>query len=285
MTAMTTVSEISASRTKAQGSNAARIEELGRIIQVYSDLTEKLQQSHAQLQLTVQSLRNELSEKNRQLERKKRLAALGEMAAGMAHEIRNPLGGIELYASMLARDLQELPGSLELVGKISSGVKRLEGLVSQVLQFSREISPQLVTADLAAVVDQSVEFAADRIAPGMICRTMGPRPMPARIDPLLMGQAILNLTLNAIEAMGDRGTIEINWSPLEEAGKFRLSIKDTGPGIPAAALDKIFNPFFTTKESGTGLGLAIVHRIVEAHDGTITVTSAPQGGAIFEIRT
>jgi signal transduction histidine kinase len=283
---MTTVADISASRANTQGSNAARIEELGRIIQVYSDLTDKLQQSHSQLQSTVQSLRNELSDKNRQLERKKRLAALGEMAAGMAHEIRNPLGGIELYASMLARDLQELPASLQLVRKISSGVKRLEGLVSQVLQFSREISPQIQTADLAAIIDQSVEFAADRIGPSLTCHVAGPRPMPVRIDPLLMGQAILNLTINAIEAVGESsGAIDIAWSALEDENKFRLSIKDSGPGIPANVLDKIFNPFFTTKESGTGLGLAIVHRIVEAHDGTITVTNSPQGGAIFEIRT
>ncbi len=133
-------------------------------------------------------------------------------------------------------------------------------------------------------MDQSVEFAADRIAPAMVCRAAGPRPTLVRIDPLLMGQAILNLTINAIEAVGDAGTIEINWSPLREKGKFRLSIQDSGPGIPPAVLDKIFNPFFTTKESGTGLGLAIVHRIVEAHDGTITVGNAPQGGAIFEIR-
>jgi signal transduction histidine kinase len=161
----------------------------------------------------------------------------------------------------------------------------LEGLVSQVLQFSREISPQIVTADLGAIVDQSVEFAADRIGPSLVCHATGPRPMPVGVDPLLIGQAILNLTINAIEAIGEDGIIEINWSPLEEPGKFRLSIKDTGPGIPANVLDKIFNPFFTTKESGTGLGLAIVHRIVEAHDGTITVTNAPHGGAIFEIRT
>lgn len=290
MIAMSTVAEISGSQADVQlpsapASNAARIEDLGRTVQAYYKLTEKLQQSHTQLQQTVQSLRNELSEKNRQLERKKRLAALGEMAAGMAHEIRNPLGGIELYASVLARDLQELPASLQLVNKISSGVKRLEGLVSQVLQFSREISPQRVQTDLATLVDQSVELAADRIGPGIFHRTAGPRPMFARIDPLLMGQAILNLALNAVEAVGARGCIDIAWSPVGSDGKFHLSIKDTGPGIAPAILEKIFNPFFTTKETGTGLGLAIVHRIVEAHDGTITVANAPQGGAIFEIRT
>src|ERR1700744_2957014 len=96
-----------------QVSNAARIEELGGIMRQYSDLTDKLQRSHLQLEQQVQSLRDELSEKNRQLERRKRLAALGEMAAGMAHEIRNPLGGIQLYASLLAKDVHGQPDSLQ----------------------------------------------------------------------------------------------------------------------------------------------------------------------------
>src|SRR3954447_1403249 len=112
-----------------------RVEELGRIILAYSEVTDRLQQSHEKLQETVVALREELSEKNRLLERKNRLAAVGEMAAGMAHEIRNPLGGIQLYASMLARDVAGMPSSLELVKKISGGVKRLESLVSQVLAF------------------------------------------------------------------------------------------------------------------------------------------------------
>src|SRR4051812_35814278 len=119
--------------------HAQRIEELGRIIMAYSEVTEKLQQSHDQLTHTVQTLQRELGEKNRQLERRNRLAALGEMAAGMAHEIRNPLGGIHLYASMLAKDVSDRPASAQLVQKISGGVKRLEALVSQVLQFTREM--------------------------------------------------------------------------------------------------------------------------------------------------
>src|SRR3982751_6155643 len=128
---------------------ARRIEELGRIILAYSEVTERLQQSHDQLTGTVQRLRNELSEKNRLLERRNRLAALGEMAAGMAHEIRNPLGGIQLYASMLAKDVTDRPDSHKLVRKISGGVKRLEALVSQVLQFTREIKPNVAETELS----------------------------------------------------------------------------------------------------------------------------------------
>jgi signal transduction histidine kinase len=265
-------------------SQAVRIEELGRIIQAYSRVTEKLQESHTQLQETVQSLRNELSEKNQQLQRKHRLAALGEMAAGMAHEIRNPLGGIQLYASMLARDLKDEAGPLLLVKKISTGVKRLDGLVSQVLHFTREIQANPSDCDLAELVDQAIELAGDRIPSQHVkCLARGPRPFAVRVDPLFMGQAILNLLINAAEAIGGKGSIEIGWS-VEQEGRFALTIADDGPGIPPAILERIFNPFFTTKESGTGLGLAIVHRIVEAHDGTITVSNRPTRGARFEIR-
>src|SRR3954467_3219107 len=109
--------------------HARRVEELGRIIMAYSEVTERLQRSHDQLTETVGRLREELGEKNRLLERRNRLAALGEMAAGLAHEIRNPLGGIQLYASLLAKDVADRPESHVLVGKIAAGVKRLESLV------------------------------------------------------------------------------------------------------------------------------------------------------------
>ncbi len=188
--------------TETSSFNAAqRMEELGRIILAYSDVTEKLQRSQEQLTRTVQSLRAELSEKNRQLERRNRLAALGEMAAGLAHEIRNPLGAIQLYASVLTRDLQGKDESLATVRKISGGVRRLEALVTQVLQFTREIRTTVARCDLAAVVEQAVDFAQgvfhDR---GVQCSVEGPQPMPVEIDPLLIGQALLNLLRNAAEA-------------------------------------------------------------------------------------
>src|SRR4051812_37495157 len=139
-------------------SPAQRIEELGRIILAYSEITEKLQQSHDQLNQMVEMLREELGEKNRLLERKNRLAALGEMAAGLAHEIRNPLGGIQLYASLLMKDLVDQPPAQQIVGKISAGVKRLEALVSQVLQFSREMTCNVCEMDLAETIAQVMDL-------------------------------------------------------------------------------------------------------------------------------
>jgi signal transduction histidine kinase len=268
--------------------NARRIEDLGRIILAYSEVTEKLQLSYNQLTETVQSLRQELSEKNRQLERSNRLAALGEMAAGMAHEIRNPLGGIQLYSSMLAKDLSDRPDSLQIVRKISGGVRRLESLVSQVLQFTREIAARSVEMDLAEALEQTIELASQQLQTrNVTCEVTGPKPMLVNADPLLISQAVLNLVLNAADAIEGGGAITISYDRSIEPSdgkQFRLIVRDTGPGIPPNILDRIFNPFFTTKETGTGLGLAIVHRVVEAHDGNIIVTNADGGGAKFEIR-
>jgi signal transduction histidine kinase len=260
---------------------SSRAQDLARIIEEYNAVTEKLRQSHEQLGQTVQSLRNDLARKNRELERRNRLAALGEMAAGMAHEIRNPLGGIQLYASLLAKDVAGQPESLTLVNKISAGVTRLERLVSQVLQFTRQMTASVTEADAAEVVEQAVDLARPQLR-GVMCDVDGPRPMRAQMDPLLLGQAALNLLLNAAEAAGEGGCVAVRWS--QEAGRLRLVVSDDGPGVPAHLLDKIFNPFFTTKETGTGLGLAIVHRIVEAHDGTISVRNGSNGGAEFELR-
>jgi signal transduction histidine kinase len=273
--------------TQSPPAAAQRIEELGRIIMAYSEVTERLQQSHDQLNAQVMNLREELSEKNRLLERRNRLAALGEMAAGMAHEIRNPLGGIQLYASLLLKDVSDRPASAQLVEKISAGVKRLELLVSQVLHFTREINVNIVEMDLAEVVTQAVELASYKSDEKQIeLRVQGPSSLSVMADPVMIGQALLNLLLNAVEAMDRSGKVEVRFNAPRDgsdARQFHLMVQDQGGGIPAHILDRIFNPFFTTKDSGTGLGLSIVHRVVEAHDGTI-VASNSDGGARFEIR-
>lgn len=266
----------------------ARIEELGRIIMAYSEVTEKLERSHDRLKAQVQKLRDELSEKNRLLERKNRLAALGEMAAGMAHEIRNPLGGIQLYASLMRKDLHDRPQAVVVVEKISAGVRRIEALVSQVLHFTREINVNVCEMDLSQVVEQAIELVQPQaMAKQIELAVTGPKSMQVMADPLFIGQTLINLLLNGIEAMETSGRIDVDYrspQPDSDAKHFCLMVRDRGPGIPAHILDRIFNPFFTTKDSGTGLGLAIVHRVVEAHDGTIIASNAEDGGARFEIR-
>jgi len=268
--------------------NARRIEELGRIIMAYSDVTERLQQSHDQLLATVGALQQELGEKSRLLERKQRLAALGEMAAGLAHEIRNPLGGIQLYASLLARDVEDRPASLTTVKKITAGVKHLESLVGQVLHFTRENEASPVDIDLADIIRNTVELATPSIEKKRAVVTIVGDPVfRVKADPTLIGQAMLNLLLNAVDAVTEGGKVEITYgrpTGASDARQCHIVVKDDGPGIAPAVLDRIFNPFFTTKDTGTGLGLSIVHRVVEAHDGTIVVTNHDGGGAKFEVR-
>jgi signal transduction histidine kinase len=184
--------------------------------------------------------------------------------------------------------------SLGLVTKISAGVKRLEGLVSQVLHFTRDIAASPCHADLAAIVAESVELSAGAMAAkNVTCRVDGPRALGVMVDATLIGQALLNLLLNAADATPPGGRVTVTFAaPSKESGarQFHLVVRDTGAGIEPAVLDRIFNPFFTTKDTGTGLGLAIVHRVVEAHDGTITAGNADDdddqggGGARFEIR-
>ncbi len=272
----------------SQADAGKRIDELARIILAYSDVTERLQQSHEQLKQRVVDLQTELGEKSRQLEQKKRLAALGEMAAGIAHEVRNPLGAIKLYASLLQQDLAEQPQSLQTAQKISSAAQRVETIVSQVLYFTREIQSNPARSDLVEIVRDAIEMARTRASDRPIAFvTSGPDVLPANVDAHLLSQALVNLLVNAVEACGGDGHVFVHYDrlilPASAGTKIRISVRDTGPGISPDVIDRIFHPFFTTKDHGTGLGLAIVHRIIEAHDGTINAKNHPQGGAIFEV--
>jgi signal transduction histidine kinase len=260
-----------------------RVEELGRIILAYSEITERLQKSHEQLTETVGRLRAELGEKNRQLERRNRLAALGEMAAGMAHEIRNPLGAIQLYASLLARDVAGMPESAGVVVKISGAVRRLEDTVSKVLQFTRELRVNPCDGDVVELTSECVEMASARgMGRGVKVEFSGTGRLIARFDRLTLGQAITNVVVNAVEASPPDGTVNVGC--FADAGRTVVRVVDCGTGISGEVAEKLFNPFFTTKDEGTGLGLAIVHRVMEAHDGTVTVRNGERGGAVFELR-
>jgi signal transduction histidine kinase len=270
------------------------LEDLYEVLQMYNEVTQRLQVSHERLQQEVVRLTGQLEQKNRELEMKKRLAALGEMAAGIAHEIRNPLGGIQLYASTLASEVTDRPLASDLVRKISAGVKGLNSLVCDMLAFTGNMNLNRREEDVADLIAAAVELAKPTLLQyGIEAVVVQASPdLIANVDGRLLQRTLLNLVLNAADAIGEAGskdgTITIRAEKVAtsntQAGMI-LTVDDTGPGIPEEVLERIFNPFFTTKHSGTGLGLAIVHRIIEAHGGQITAENrkSPDRGARFRI--
>jgi two-component system sensor histidine kinase HydH len=155
-----------------------------------------------------------------------------------------------------------------------------------VLHFAREMRVHIVECDLADVVDDALSLAGGAIVEKLIkVSTKGSESLMVWADPLLLGQALLNLILNAVQASEKGGMVVVEFTGDANEGKqFRLAVEDCGPGISPEIMDKIFDPFFTTKDEGTGLGLAIVHRVVEAHEGVISASNRDGGGARFEIR-
>jgi len=269
--------------TETAAATDQRLDDLSQIIATYNQVTENLRHSHESLKGEVVRLQQELASTDAQLQRSKRLAALGEMAAGIAHEIRNPLGAIMLYADVLAGDLEAVSGDTVMIGtarKIASAVKGLDAIVNDVLSFSREIDPKPQPLGVDEVFIRAIEAVQmpriDVIMPEDC-------PIVMEADATLLHQVVVNLLRNAADAMPGGGTLTLDARiDPDNADQAILTIRDTGPGIDDEAIDRIFNPFFTTRNTGTGLGLAIVHRIIDAHRGAITVHN--DGGAVFEIR-
>lgn len=260
------------------------------VLRTYNDVTARLKRSHEALLEEVQRLRDELSEKNKQLALRERLAALGEMAAGVAHEIRNPLGGIGLYSSLLERDLQDRPGQREIARRISAGVQTLEGIVRDILAFAGGAEPVWEWVSAGTVVSAAMAQAEARIAALGLRVEMDRRlnELDLWCDSSQLERALANLVFNAIDAAGEGGRIWIRQVQgiTSEQGLqdcVHLAVEDNGPGLPPETSRRIFSPFFTTKLNGTGLGLAIVQRIVEAHHGRIAAGSRDGGGASFVI--
>ena len=221
-----------------------------------------------------------------QMQHAKTLAALGEMAATVAHEIRNPLAGIGGFAGLLERDLEGDDPRRALVKKIVQGVSSLNKIVSNLLVYTRHMELNMQRVDFIEWMEEILNYAEIEISKDnkdiAILRDYKFDKMEARIDPEKFQQVFLNLIFNAIQSIEGKGSITIR-ADLDDRDFLRVAIVDDGKGIPKEIMDKIFNPFFTTKEQGTGLGLAIVQRIVGLHGGTIAVTSEPGRYTQFEI--
>ena len=223
------------------------------------------------------------------LQRRNRLAAMGEMVGRIAHEIRNPLGSIELFASMLHRDLTGVPALRGYAEHISSSVHMMNRLLTNLLLYTKPDCSHRERHETEVLMLDALTLAAHAVANTRIDIRLDVDPGAAQIwcDAGQMKQVLLNLILNSIHAMPGSGTLTLSAILTEQQAPggptLRLSVSDTGVGIPAGQHTKIFDPFFTTRDEGTGLGLAIVHAIVEAHRGRIDVESVEGHGTTFRI--
>ena len=223
-----------------------------------------------------------------------RLATLGEMAAAIAHEVKNPLASIEVMAGVLRRQLPDRPEALETLGDIIKEAKMANAIVVEVLEFVRPLRLQVERVSLQDVIKESITTAESKIARGLTTIDMAIDPdVPELLaDGHQIRQLFTNLLTNAFEALGGEGGVEIraHLVPGEEgspgaeplAPQVLIEIRDDGPGISADDLERVFSPFFTTKPQGSGLGLAIVRKVVDAHDGRIDATSVP-GRTTFKV--
>lgn len=220
-----------------------------------------------------------------QVRRNERLSALGNLAAGVAHEIRNPLSSIKGFATYLAGKIKGEGPDKDAAKMMIQEVERLNRVVSELLEFARPGDMRLKDEDINQVIARTLRLAhSDASAKGVTVRfSRNDSLPPVPLDAERLTQALLNLFLNAIQAMGPGGVLEVSASMENRSNRVGVRIADTGKGMPPEVLSGIFNPYFTTKSSGTGLGLAIVHRIVEGHGGEIKVESQPGEGTVFTV--
>ena len=243
-----------------------------------------------------QQVAEELTEVNRRLERvqvearrSERLAALGQLSAGLAHEIRNPLGVIKGSAETLTRKLENSnPLASELAGYISSEVNRASSLVTRFLDFARPLRTETRLLRVTDLIDQALKTVAEQWKGGpVLVNREYQKDLPlVPLDENLCEQVFLNLVQNAYEAMGDEGgafRVEVSEARSNGRKGVQVRLMDTGPGVSAEMREQIFNPFVTTKKTGVGLGLSIVSKIVDEHQGTIRLEKSDQKGACFVI--
>jgi len=227
-----------------------------------------------------------------------RLAALGEMAAALAHELKNPLAGIEVMGGLLRRHASTTPDMQTLVNDIISEAKMANAIVQEALEFVRPIRLQVEHTSIALVLHDAVRIAGGKGNPGevQVSCSVDQRIPPIHGDHHQLCQVFTNLLINAFEALEGKGRVTLTASvgrmdtgtapagdgPDSQAAVV-VDVTDDGPGIRPAVVERMFNPFFTTKPRGSGLGLAIVRRIVDAHDGRIDVDTVPGQGTSFRV--
>jgi signal transduction histidine kinase len=223
-----------------------------------------------------------------QLAEAEHLATLGEVAAGLAHEIKNPLAGIAAALEVLGGELPPGDPSRDIMADVQHQVKRIKSTVDDLLNYARPRPLQLLRSDLNSTVEQVVHFARQQAEARRVTLAFAPGDVPPIIhDPDQIQRMVLNLVLNATEAVNHGGQVEVSTAYFARDGvrQAEISVRDNGSGIAAEDLEKIFRPFYTTKgRKGTGLGLSLCRRIAELHAGTIDVSSRLGEGSTFTVK-
>jgi two-component system, NtrC family, sensor kinase len=233
-------------------------------------------------------LQRELEETHLKLLQSEKMASLGKLAAGVAHEINNPLAGILIYANILLEDTSPEDHRRQDLKEIVDQTLRCKDIVQGLLDFSRQTRHRWVMTDLNQSIRRTIGLLGKQALFHHIqlAEELDPDLPPLIADPGQVNQILMNLIINAVDAMNAAGTLTLRTYPLPDSGKIGLEVSDTGCGIPEENLSSIFDPFFTTKEvgKGTGLGLSTVYGIVQEHRGAIEVTSRVGQGTTFIIR-
>jgi len=272
---MATIGEVTAGDLTAQ-SPISGSEEIRRLSASFNELVTRLRE--AQKQITT------LHEE--QMEKAERLATAGEMASGIAHEIKNPLAGILSTIQVMMERAEKDSPDKEILEEIQTQIKRIEKTVKDLLSYACPPSPEFTTGDMNENIQRCVSFissAAEQQQTALKVR-LDDRIPSFYFDPALIDQVIINLLMNALQALKNGGTITITSRFDADAQVAEITIADNGPGMPEQIALGIFRPFFTTKHRGSGLGLSISKKNIERHGGTIDVSSKVGSGASFVIR-
>jgi len=268
-----TIGRVRGGDLTARVSFAKRGDDVGKLGRQFNEMIERLDENRREIEELHQ----------REMARAEHLATLGELAAGLVHEIRNPLAGIAGVVDIMGKELPANSPSREVISDVHREILRIQAILNDLLSYARPRPPDFRVADLNTTVEQAIGLVRQQVRTKPIEVQFEPNPAlaPVRHDPPLIQQVILNLALNGIQAISDAGVVRA--CVRQESGFAVIEVSDTGRGIPPEALSKIFKPFFTTRKEGTGLGLSLANGIVQSHGGRIEVHSTMRKGTQFRI--
>jgi len=268
-----TIARVRADDLAARVDFAKRSDDVGQLGRQFNEMIGQLAENRAEIERLHQL----------EMARAEHLATIGELSAGLAHEIRNSLAGIAGVVNVMGKDLPAASPSRAVLPEVQDEIKHIQTILNDLLAYAKPRAPDFHRADLNTTIEQAVFLARQQVGKKPIEITFQPEPDLPKVvhDPVQIHQVVLNLLINGIQAIEGAGKVEVT---LHKNGEFAvLRVADTGKGISREFLGKIFKPFFTTRKEGTGLGLPLAKGIVDSHGGKIEVVSEPGHGARFDI--